>query len=538
MAVVETIKIEGDASDFNDALKELNTRIEGLEKELNKANAEIKEFGQKGEKAIKGVKDQVKETGKGLKDLVKNLGGLAIINKVAGAAQEAFTGNQKVVDILNVGLYAAQIAVSNLIDYFTGGKDSLKEVFSGVLDQAKDLVRLQKEAALGEATRVKIQLEGQKLAEEQRQIRDDETKSLRQRISANEKVNTILKDQLQKELDLVQTKVNLAKSEVQRLDNIENQVALIQAETELIDVQERIIGQRSEYLSNQNALRREAIDLQKTQNENDAEALLLIGQRLDRFVADADVNLGDIEIRERVSLEKRIQNEYDYFKKSMELRLTNNNERLIELKRNGQTETQEYEELLKERFDLEQEYGERTIEYQDSLREAQLENMQTRYAMVKDGLQAIGELSAAFAFEDEESKKRQFEFQKKLSLASAIVSGIEAVQNAYKTAYASPYTATNPAYPVIQAGLAGAFAAAQVASIARTQFESSTIETPTTSAPSQPAQFNIVGQGGTNQLVEGIAGQFSRPLRAYVVSGEVISAGELDRRRLRTATFG
>jgi hypothetical protein len=536
MAVVETIKIEGDASEFNEALKDLNTRIESLEKQLSRANTEIKEFGDKGEKSIKGVKDQVKETGKSIKDLVKNLGGLAIINKVAGAASEAFTGNQKVVDVLNTGMFAAQIAVSNLIDFLSGNK-SLKEAFTGVLDQAKELVELQKEAALGEAKRIKIQLEGQKLAEEQRQIRDDETKSIKKRQQANEQVNKILNEQLQIELELVQKKVDLAKAEKERLDNIDNEIALIQAETELIDVQERIAGQRSEYLSNQNALRREAIDLQRTQNENDAEALLLIGQRLDRFVAGADINLKDIEIKERISMEKRIQNEYNYFQKSMELRLTKNNERLIQLKESGQTETQEYEELLRERFDLEQEYGERTIQYQDDLRDAQLESMQIRYGMVKDGLQAIGELSAAFAGEDEASKKAQFEFQKKLSLASAIVSGIEAVQNAYKTAQASPYTAINPAYPSIQAGLAGVFAAAQVAAISRTQFESSSLETTSTTAPSQPAQFNIVGQSGTNQLVEGLAGQFDKPIRAYVVSGEVISAGELDRRRLRTATF-
>jgi phage-related minor tail protein len=82
MAVVETIKIEGDASEFNEALKDLNTRIESLEKQLSRANTEIKEFGDKGEKSIKGVRQEVKETGKSIKDLIKNLGGLAIINKV------------------------------------------------------------------------------------------------------------------------------------------------------------------------------------------------------------------------------------------------------------------------------------------------------------------------------------------------------------------------------------------------------------------------------------------------------------------------
>jgi hypothetical protein len=162
--------------------------------------------------------------------------------------------------------------------------------------------------------------------------------------------------------------------------------------------------------------------------------------------------------------------------------------------------------------------------------------------MYKDGLSAISQLSAAFAGEDEESKKRQFEFQKKLSLASAVVSGIEAVQNAYKTAQASPYTIAFPGYPLVQAGLAAAFSVAQIASISRTQFESAdtgSIDSGSSaaSAPTVP-QFNVVGRGGINQLADSVNAINNRPVRAYVVAGEVTSQQNLNRRRARTATFG
>ena len=59
----------------------------------------------------------------------------------------------------------------------------------------------------------------------------------------------------------------------------------------------------------------------------------------------------------------------------------------------------------------------------------------------------------------------------------------------------------------------------------------------TPSAPSAP-QFNIVGQSGTNQLAQGIGGQFDQPIRAYVVGGDVTTSQQLQRRRVRTATFG
>ena len=53
-----------------------------------------------------------------------------------------------------------------------------------------------------------------------------------------------------------------------------------------------------------------------------------------------------------------------------------------------------------------------------------------------------------------------------------------------------------------------------------------------------PPQFNIVGQSGTNQLAQTIAGQQNKPIEAFVVSSAVTSSQALDRNRVRTATFG
>jgi len=521
MAVIETIKIEGDASDFNDALKELNARIEGLEKELGRANTEIKEFCQKGEKAIKGVKDEVKETGKGLKDLIKNLGGLAIISKVSDAASEAFTGNQKVVDVLNTGLFTAQLAVSGLIEYLTGSK-GLTEAFGSIFADAKELVQLQKESQRAEVRRIELQFTYQKLAEEQRQIRDEERNSLTDRIQANENLNAILQEQLSREKEAVGIKIAQAEAEFKRLPNIENEIALRQANVELLDIEERIIGQRSEYLSNDLALSRELLEIEQLRSEKEIE----------RFEFEKELNQEDLLVAKQNALTKaQIQKRYDGKIYQLKVDALNKTLELYD------EDSVAYQQAVNDKTALDREYLLQSQQTENEITQLTYEANQQRFALTQDSFKAIGELSAAFAGEDEASKRQQFEFQKKLSLASAIVSGIEAVQNAYKTAQASPYAAINPAYPAIQAGLAGAFAAAQVAAIARSKFESSSLEATTTTAPSQPAQFNIVGQSGTNQLVEGIAGTFDRPIRAYVVSGEVISGAELDRRRLRTATF-
>lgn len=54
---------------------------------------------------------------------------------------------------------------------------------------------------------------------------------------------------------------------------------------------------------------------------------------------------------------------------------------------------------------------------------------------------------------------------KAAAIASATMSGVESVQNAFTTAQKSPITVGFPAYPFVQAGLAGAFSAVQLAKI-------------------------------------------------------------------------
>jgi len=131
---------------------------------------------------------------------------------------------------------------------------------------------------------------------------------------------------------------------------------------------------------------------------------------------------------------------------------------------------------------------------------------------------------------------------KALALAQATISGIEGVQNAYTTAQKSPITIAFPAYPLVQAGLAGAFSLLQIRKIASTDPTGKSAPNlggggggggTSISAPS----FNIVGQNPNNQLAQTIGAQQRQPIEAYVVSGNISSAQSLDRNRINTATF-
>jgi len=62
------------------------------------------------------------------------------------------------------------------------------------------------------------------------------------------------------------------------------------------------------------------------------------------------------------------------------------------------------------------------------------------------------------------------------------------------------------------------------------------IQAPSTPAATAPS-FNIVGQSGTNQLAESIGSQDKKPLKAYVVSGDVTTAQAMERNIIASASI-
>ena len=107
-----------------------------------------------------------------------------------------------------------------------------------------------------------------------------------------------------------------------------------------------------------------------------------------------------------------------------------------------------------------------------------------KYNIALQGLQAGQQLSDMYFLfksknlkkgskEEEEMARKAFEVNKALQLSTAVVSGFQAVQGAFATATASPITTVFPAYPFIQAALAGVTSAANIAKIAASKFSSS-----------------------------------------------------------------
>jgi len=102
------------------------------------------------------------------------------------------------------------------------------------------------------------------LAETQRQIRDDETKTFAERIEANKKIGEILDDQEKEMMKLADTRVNAAALELAaNKDNIDLQVAYQATLNDRAGVEAQIAGFRSEQLTNEVSLNKELAETQK-----------------------------------------------------------------------------------------------------------------------------------------------------------------------------------------------------------------------------------------------------------------------------------
>lgn len=167
-----------------------------------------------------------------------------------------------------------------------------------------------------------------------------------------------------------------------------------------------------------------------------------------------------------------------------------------------------------------------------------------KYAAVLQGLTLISDLSELFAKKGEKQAKKAFEIQKAASIAAAVITTYQSAVSAYQSQFLPLPDPTSPIRGAIAAGIAVASGLANVAKIASQKFEGggsvSASSTPSgggaggTSSVISP-NFNIVGNA---QATNPLAGLGNQPIQAYVVSGEVTTAQNLDRNRINYATFG
>lgn len=172
--------------------------------------------------------------------------------------------------------------------------------------------------------------------------------------------------------------------------------------------------------------------------------------------------------------------------------------------------------------------------YRKEQAQKDLELQLNKVQIASSTFSALGALTEAFAGKTEEEQKKAFEVKKAFDIAQAVLDGYKAVLSAY----AHGNSIGGPILGGIEAGVAGAFAIAQIRKIEQSTFTPSTPSVGGGGTGGQQQQeriqaptFNVIGEANQTQQVS------EKPVKAYVVSGEVTTQQSLDRNRLRNATL-
>ena len=408
-------------------------------------------------------------------------------------------------------LDAAKNAGKELVDVVTGVDDSfdktaevvnkvaaatsnyVKETIKGATENINLAKTAELAAVANQGLIEKYDLQAEKL----RQVRDEERNTIAERKKANDELNAVLNEQEKAMLGNANAILAAAQAQFNKNGNDENQIALLEAQNEVLAVQAQVAGFRSEQKANDLALDREQKEL--NQSIGDAEA--------ERNQAQSEFTAEQIE-----NDYLRLQAQLDIAQKESEIE----SKRLTEKRDQYKQGTQAYEDANNELLAYQQENANTQVQIEKDLNK---NKKQLTTQALTDMATIVGKNS-------------------KFGKAIAIVQAIR-----------DTYAGANKA--LAQGGIFGFIGAAAVIAggIANVkQITSSPEPTPPAGVsvggggsvpamPSAPPAFNVVGQGETSQLADAIGGQANQPVRAYVVSNDVTTAQGLERNIVEGATI-
>tara|TARA_R110001632_G_scaffold437_5_gene1430 strand:+ start:462 stop:2402 length:1941 start_codon:yes stop_codon:yes gene_type:complete len=403
-----------------------------------------------------------------------------------------------------------------------------------IASNAKALVASKNNYALLEAQSRRLVEQYDLEAEQQRQIRDDVSLSVQERIDANTELADVLKRQSEEEKNGIQARIGALSAQIKLEGKSHDLTAqLYDLNTEMLAIDAKVAGFKSEQLTNETALKQELLDLDKARLQSASD--LAVGEA--NFLAESETNeLRKVQLkREAFELEKEIELERLQFN--------------IDNTKEGTQARIDAEAELAAKL---QEFGHQKIEL-DKL------EAETKKAMINQGLDMA--INAAGA----ESKIGKALFIAKQALAlkelimnakntlskstmNAAESGTDIAKGAGKAAASAP-----PPFNLIPIAMFAAQAVGIISSIRSAMQKSkaavasagggagggggsTSISPPPTATAAEPS-FNIVGQGGSSQLAEAIGGQGQQPVQAYVVSNDVTSAQSMERNIVETTSL-
>jgi len=441
------------------------------------------------------------------------------------AIKKVFSGDFK------GALEDAKSAGSSYVDSLTGVKNTIDKVS----DATKGFVKELKEEAI---------IAGQ-IADKRAKADKIERKNIVDRAEANRKRAELLEKAVNKEKFTAQERIEFLKKAGRLEEEITNkEIEAAKLKLEAKTSENALARSTKEDLEEEAQLKANLINLEaaRLQKQKLVTSQIVAAKREEEAELKAIRDAKALEIKEAEKAETDRQAAVDKINKDLEIQKENEKAQTeiqkIELEKERKiAELDRLKATEEEKANIIAFYDGKITDAKDKNEEKQkrLKEIRTKQTLgdAKNTFNQIAQLAG------EDSK-----VGKAFAIASATISGVEGVQNAYTTAQKSPITTFFPAYPVVSAGLAAAVAVKNIATIKKQdpsgRGASASPQRPTGTPPaaSIPPAFNVVGASGTNQLADAIGGQTQQPIQAFVVSSEVTSAQELDRNIIDDASIG
>jgi hypothetical protein len=451
-----------------------------------------------------------------------------------------------------------QVATAMDIEQQNAFVDGIVEAGTEALDTATKIETLRKEVKLAEAQQGLLMLQYQREAELQRQIRDDVSRTIEERQEANRRLGEILDEQSQEELKLGNKRLELALLEQSiNKDSVDAEIEVINARKEIADINERITGQRSEQLTNENALKKEGIDISKERIkilEEEAEAERVAAFKIAEAKAEAQKVLDDyLAERESLSREGMIQKEIDdalaVEEAKFQAAVQAAQEQGVLLEELDALELAREEERLRLENEIREKYAqedlEREKEIADALAKVEEDNVKAvkeaenaKRKLREDGLTAagavLGSLGQLIAASGNQSKEA-VALQKTLAVAQIAIDTAKAITGAIAQAQSVPYpgnlVAIATGVAAVVAGIASAVSTLNTANVPGGSAATPTAPQVATAPAIQQATAGTTELGGVEQA------QLA-PIQAYVVETEVTGNQNNVNQIESQATFG
>jgi|TARA_R100000084_G_C4654937_1_gene152165 uncharacterized membrane protein len=448
-------------------------------------------------------------------------------------------------DIVEYGVEAAgEITDFTMATIDAVSKVSLKSSF----EQAKLNVELKKQAEIARVTQQGLVEQYDRQAEQLRQIRDEERNTIDERIEANNKLKEVLDEQKVEMLKQVDLQIRQAQAQYNVNKSQENLIALLEAKNEKKAVEAQIEGFLSEQKTNDLALSKEKLELEKSLTDAATERKITeLNANAELIKNDEDrINqqLKNLEEEKRIQ-EERLTAQRDSYKADTQAFI----DAQIEL------DNFKLDAAIREK-QLRQELSDFIIEKAKEEREEEIKTVEARLNLATQAANSVQSLGdAVFAHkmknlekgsaEEEEMARKQFKFNKALQLGMAIIDAGKAITASLAQSPIAIGPVPNPA-GIASLAFAAATSAANIATIAAQQFQGGDTTAPSsvtgagggaTGIGSQAPAFNVVGQSGFNQVAQALGQQNSTPVKAFVVSGDVTTAQALENNIIDTATF-